>query len=185
MTIPANTRLTINPEIRPGTGATDARLYNANFAITITSDVPIVAERSMYWGGKASPWGEGHTSPGLTAPALIWDLAEGRTGGAHEFFTYILLSNPQTTAADVTVTYLREAGVPIVRPYTVPATARSDDRRERRPRAGQSERRRARGRHQQHAGHRRALDVLERGRHLLVGRLQRHGHPCPLTTSQV
>ena len=124
VTIAAKRRLTINPEASPGFGAPDARLQDAQFAISITSDVPIVAERSMYWSGKAQPWGEGHSSPGLVAPALTWDVAEGRTGGAQEFHTYILLSNPQSTAAELSVTYLRETGEPIVTTYTVPATAR-------------------------------------------------------------
>jgi hypothetical protein len=124
VTIAANQRLTINPEASPGVGAPDARLQDAQFAISITSDAPIVAERSMYWSGKAQPWGEGHSSPGLVAPALAWDLAEGRVGGAQEFHTYILVSNPQSAAADLTVTYLRETGAPIVKTYSVPATAR-------------------------------------------------------------
>jgi hypothetical protein len=78
----------------------------------------------MYWAGKAQPWGEGHTSAGVNAPALAWDLAEGRAGGDREFHTYILVSNPQTTAAELTVTYLRETGGPITMNDTVPATGR-------------------------------------------------------------
>ena len=34
------------------------------------------------------------------------------------------LANPGTQAADITVTYLRESGVPIVKTYNVPATSR-------------------------------------------------------------
>jgi hypothetical protein len=49
---------------------------------------------------------------GIVAPGVTWDLAEGRAGGEHQFHTYILLANPQTTAATVTVTYLRENGTP-------------------------------------------------------------------------
>jgi hypothetical protein len=117
--VPARERLTINPETEG-----DARLKSAAFATTITSDVPIVSERSMYWSGKAQPWGEAHNSTGLPAPALTWDLAEGRVGGEHKFHTYILVANPETTAAEVTVTYLRETGAPVVKTYVVPATGR-------------------------------------------------------------
>jgi hypothetical protein len=118
-TVPARERLTINPE----TGG-DARLKSAAFATMITSDIPIVSERSMYWSGKALPWGEAHNSAGLTAPALTWDLAEGRIGGEHKFRTYILVANPGATSADVTVTYLRETGAPVVKTYSVAATSR-------------------------------------------------------------
>lgn len=117
--LPAHGRLTINPETEG-----DARLLSAAFSLAIGSDVPIVSERSMYWSGRAQPWGEAHNSTGLPAPALTWDLAEGRAGGAHQFHTYILLANPQAMPADVTVTLLRESGGPIVRTYTVPKTGR-------------------------------------------------------------
>jgi hypothetical protein len=57
----------------------------------------------------------------------------GRVGGPHNFHTYILLANPQTTAADVTVTYLRESGALLmVKTYTVPPTSRFKYRHEQR-----------------------------------------------------
>ncbi len=79
----------------------------------------------MYWPGDASPFGEGHNSAGVVTTATHWGLAEGRVGGPHQFQTYILLANPETTAAEVTVTFLRENGAPpVVKTYTVPATSR-------------------------------------------------------------
>ena len=118
-TVPANSRLTINPE-----AGADERLKHAAFATQITSDAAIVAERSMYWPGKALPWGEAHNMTGFVAPGVTWDLAEGRDGGEHDFHTYILLANPQTAAANVTVTFLREDGAPVMKDYTVEATSR-------------------------------------------------------------
>jgi hypothetical protein len=38
--------------------------------------------------------------------------------------TYILLANSEDTAADVTVTFLRESGTPITRTYSVPPNSR-------------------------------------------------------------
>jgi hypothetical protein len=90
----------------------------------VEADVPIVSERSMYWPGEAAPFGEGHNSSGLASLATRWGLAEGRIGGTHGFDTLILLANPSPTAAQVTITYLRDAGAPIVRTHTVPATSR-------------------------------------------------------------
>lgn len=78
----------------------------------------------MYWAGEMDGLGEGHISSGVTATALRWGLAEGRVGSALAYDTYILLANPSTSSAEVTVTYLRENGVPIVMTYTVPATSR-------------------------------------------------------------
>jgi tetratricopeptide (TPR) repeat protein len=118
-TIAANARLTINIETED-----DDRLHDAAVSTVITSDVPIIAERSMYWLGAAKPWGEGHNSFGVVRADTHWGLAEGRVGGPLNFHTFILLANPQSTAAQVAVTFLRENAAPIVKTYTVPATSR-------------------------------------------------------------
>src|SRR6185369_4674925 len=78
----------------------------------------------MYWPGAAVPWGEGHNSFGVVDAGLHWGLAEGRAGGPFNFHTYILLANPQSTAASVTVTFLREHGGPVTKTFEVPATSR-------------------------------------------------------------
>jgi hypothetical protein len=118
-TIPANARLTTNIEAED-----DVRLHSAAVSTVVTADVPIIAERSMYWPGAAIPWGEGHNSFGVVDAGTAWGLAEGRVGTPLNFHTYILLANPQATAAAVTVTYLRESGAPVVKTYSVPATSR-------------------------------------------------------------
>ena len=118
-TLDARQRLTVNPA-----GEGDTRLENAAVSTVVQSDVPIVSERSMYWPGEVTPFGEGHNSSGVNALALRWGLAEGRTGGVQAYDTYILLANPAATPAEVTVTYLRESGAPIVKTYKVPATSR-------------------------------------------------------------
>jgi hypothetical protein len=118
--IPANGRLTLNIEAEP-----DPRLANAAVSTVVTSDVPIVVERSMYWIGDVVPWTEEHNSFGVIDSGFHWGLAEGRVGGPLNYHTYVLLANPESTAADVTVTFLRENGKPpIVKTYTVPPTSR-------------------------------------------------------------
>jgi hypothetical protein len=116
----ANARLTTNIETEA-----DARLHNAAVSTVVSSDQPIIAERSMYWPGAAVPWGEGHNSFGVVDAGLHWGLAEGRVGGPLNFHTYMLLANPQTTAANVTVTFLRENGAGVVtKSFIVPPTSR-------------------------------------------------------------
>ena len=112
-------RLTVNPAAE---GIAD--LQNASFSTVVESSVAIVSERAMYWPGDDTVFGEGHVSSGLTSTALDWALAEGRVGGPSAYTTYILLANPQSTAVDVTVTFLRESGEPIVKKYTVDSTSR-------------------------------------------------------------
>ena len=111
--VPANGRLTTNVN-----SEADPRLHGASFSTILISDIPIVAERSMSW------LGESHTGPGAAEPGTKWILAEGRAGGAQKFQTYLLLANPQNTAASVSVTYLCEAGAPVVQTYAVPAMSR-------------------------------------------------------------
>jgi hypothetical protein len=88
----------------------DATLANAAVATQVTSDVPIIVERAQYWPDPAPNWYEAHNSFGVTATATRWGLAEGRTGMAGNYQTYILLANPGTDPADVTITLLREDG---------------------------------------------------------------------------
>jgi autotransporter-associated beta strand protein len=119
-TVLVNQRLTVNPA-----GEGDPRLENGSMSTVVTSDVPIVSERSMYWPGDASPFGEGHNSAGIVSTGLRWGLAEGRIGGPLAYETYILLTNATAGPADVRVTFLREGGAPpLVKTYNVPATSR-------------------------------------------------------------
>jgi autotransporter-associated beta strand protein len=119
-TIEPQARLTVNPAAEG-----DPRLERGSMSTVVTSDVPIVSERSMYWGLDASGFTEGHNSSGMVNTATRWGLADGRVGGQESFFTYILLANPAPESADVTVTYLREGGAaPIVKTYTVLGASR-------------------------------------------------------------
>ena len=58
-----------------------------------------VGARDVLAGGFTS-WFEAHNSFGLTAIGPKWGMAEGRVGGPRGFETYILLANPNATAAN-------------------------------------------------------------------------------------
>jgi hypothetical protein len=116
--IPGEARLTVDVE------GEDVRLANAAVATEVTSDLPILAERAMYWT-RYPNWYEAHNAFGVTSTGLRWALGEGRVGGPRGYETYIQLANPGATAATVTVTFLREGGLsPIVQTDAVPATSR-------------------------------------------------------------
>lgn len=118
-TIPPQARLTVNLE------AQDPLLADAAVSTTVSSDVPIVSERAMYWAGGFSSWHEAHNSFGVTETGTRWSLAEGRVGGPQAFETYILLANPSASAATVRLTFLRSGGQPPkVTTVTVKATSR-------------------------------------------------------------
>ena len=104
----------IDPATVPALGG------SAVFSTVITAPVPLVASRTMRWGG-ADGLGA-HAEQALSEPRTVWYFGEGVTGCADLFY---LLVNPGTTAADVEVTYARRApATPIVLRYTVDPNSR-------------------------------------------------------------
>ncbi len=103
-TVAANSRQTISVQQE------DPLLDNAAIAATVTStnNVPILAERAIFW--PQFPWYEGHASAGVTATGTEWALADGEAGGPSETQTYILIANTGSAEATVRVTLLLEAG---------------------------------------------------------------------------
>jgi len=120
-TVPATGRLTVNLE------AEDPALANAAVSTQFVSSVPIVVERSQYWPDPAPMWYEAHNSFGVTTLGTKWALAEGRVGsvdGIAGAQTYILLANPGTSEAQVTITFLRDNAAPVTKAFTVQPTSR-------------------------------------------------------------
>jgi hypothetical protein len=107
-------RDTIVADNIPEIAATDV-----SFDISATG--PIIAERSMYWG----PWYGAHNSMGVTDLGTSWALAEGEVGGQFGANSYILVANPGTQPADVTLTFYREGGRP---PLTLTRTVQAGTR---------------------------------------------------------
>jgi hypothetical protein len=114
VTVAAKTRSTLFAGSIP-------QLANQSFGIDITSSQPIIAERSMYLPG-ARLFEGGHESAGVNETSTQWFLAEGATGSFFDCF--VLLSNPNTAEAHVTLTYLLPSGATIVKNVTVPAKSR-------------------------------------------------------------
>jgi YVTN family beta-propeller protein/autotransporter-associated beta strand protein len=116
--VAAHQRLTIN------IATEDPSLASAAVGTSVTSDHPVIVERSQYW--PHGNWYEAHNSAGETAAGTKWALAEGRVGGNNHAQTYILLANSGTQPAEVTATFLRENDptTPIVKTFIVPPTSR-------------------------------------------------------------
>jgi len=114
--VPGGQRLTIN------IADEDPSLASAAVSTRVDATQPLLVERSQYW--PQPDWYESHNSFGVTATALHWGLAEGRVGGPAAYQTYILLANPGTEAATVTVRFLRTSGAPLVKTFTVAPTSR-------------------------------------------------------------
>ncbi len=87
-------------------------------AATVVSDIPVVAERAMYWPqGSPDGWTGGHGSAGTPQAFSTWRLAEG---AAHIFDCYLLIFNPSDTdAATVDFNFLDKHGDTIPHQETV------------------------------------------------------------------
>ena len=101
------------------------RSYRANdyvdsfdVSTKVNADGDVVCERAMY--GNGGVWA--HDSIGTTDPSNTWYLAEGCTRGGFE--TWILVQNPNPVEANVSLSYMTEAGPAPGPDVTVPANSR-------------------------------------------------------------
>jgi hypothetical protein len=101
-------------------------LADTAVAARITSTVPIVVERAMWWPGTqfAATWYEAHASAGATESGVRWGVAEGEVGGPRGVETYILVANIDDAPANIQVTLLFDDGTPSVQ-RTFPVAANS------------------------------------------------------------
>lgn len=109
--IPPRSRLTLHlNELVPA--------GDVSTCIVLPEGSPVRAQRSMYFNYQGI--GGGHTSFSV-APSSTWYFAEGYTGAGYD--TYLLLFNPQSDEAKVTVDWMTPDGAS-ARTVTVPPLAR-------------------------------------------------------------
>jgi len=109
-----NSRTTVYVDAAPGMDATDV-------SVKLTSNRPVVAERSMYFGYPECPGG--HVQTGYTEPGNLYYFAEGCT--SKYFDTYLLVMNPSDTNLPVVVTFCRPDGTTVGQPMMVGAHSRA------------------------------------------------------------
>lgn len=107
--VEANTRFTVWTNAVPG-------VTGRSFSAKVNSTQPIIVERAMYFTTDGQAWTGGTASAAVASPSTTWFVAEGATG---DFFDeYLLLANPNPTAATATIRFLRSDGA--VFTHTVP-----------------------------------------------------------------
>ncbi|MBU1670577.1 MAG: IPT/TIG domain-containing protein [Actinobacteria bacterium] len=111
-TMPANSRQTVE---------VNAAVPGRDLSTLVHADVPIVAERAMYWDngtGQAC-----HDSIGIARPHMEFFLPDGQTSDGVE--TWTLVQNPNDVPVKVEVTYMTDDGSGNrVTDATVPANSR-------------------------------------------------------------
>jgi len=104
----ANSRTTVYVDAAPGMDSTDV-------SVKLSSDIPVVAERSMYFGYPECPGG--HVQAGTTDLGNLRFFAEGYT--SRFFDTYLLVMNPGDSELPVVVTFCRPDGTTVGQPMMV------------------------------------------------------------------
>jgi hypothetical protein len=97
-------------------------LANQNFGLKITSTVPVIAERAMYFGLGPNGFVGGTASVGSPGLNGTWLFAEG--AAAPGFHTFYLLMNPNPFPIDVSRIFYLEDGSRLVGNVVVPAGSR-------------------------------------------------------------
>jgi len=115
ITLPAKSQTTVNPADKLGS-------QDFSTKITCTEGKTIAVDRTMTWTGPGAASPEGHSSVGVTSPAKTWYLPEGSS--AWGFECWLLIQNPNASAASCTVTYMIEGAAPVTRTHTVAANTR-------------------------------------------------------------
>lgn len=110
--VPATGRLTVS--------AADVAGLVGSFGAIISGRPGLIVERTMGWDEGGSMAGA-HTAKVITEPSRTWYLAEGNAGF---FQTFILLVNPQPSAASARVDFLLDDGGVVSRTYTLGARSR-------------------------------------------------------------
>ncbi|OFW59612.1 MAG: hypothetical protein A2V52_08170 [Actinobacteria bacterium RBG_19FT_COMBO_54_7] len=95
-------------------------LESADVSTQVTSDLPIVAERAMYFNYQGKDGGS--ETIGASSPSNKWLFAEGYTGDS--FDTWLLLQNPNDDAANVELDFMRSDGSVISKTVNVPGRKR-------------------------------------------------------------
>lgn len=117
--IPPKGRCTITASDVPGLGT-------AAFSVAVVSDQPTLVERSTFFDYQSPTTGQrragGSASRAIGSLGTSLDLAEGYSGRG--FDTWILVANPNALPADITATYLTDAGTSIVESFAIPGNSR-------------------------------------------------------------
>ena len=102
VSVGANSRYTVAVhQDAEGIGAHDNE--HGDVSIKVTSSLPVVAERPMYFNYQGA-WDGGHNVVGAARPHRTWTFAEGCTRPG--FNTWLCLQNPNPERAEVTIDYL-------------------------------------------------------------------------------
>ncbi len=93
-----------------------------DYGAAVISDLPILAERAMYWDAGGAEKAGGHATIGSPSLDTTWYLADGKNRA--DWRTYITLMNPGDAASEVTLAFIKDDGSTVPYSLTLPAQRR-------------------------------------------------------------
>ena len=94
-----------------------------DLSVKLTSQVPVIVERPMYFHYGRGRWPGGNVVMGRNEPDNTFYFAEGTTRAG--FHTYLCLQNPNPDPASVKVTYMFEGADPQIQNLTLASHSRT------------------------------------------------------------
>ena len=88
----------------------------SSVSTVVKSDVPVIAQSTVYWNGGASST----TAMGVSQPATTWYLAEGTTASSSGFETWYTVQNVGDSQATVNIDYVSDGQQYPGTSFTVP-----------------------------------------------------------------
>ncbi|MGQ9702965.1 MAG: DUF5719 family protein [Actinomycetota bacterium] len=101
-------RTSLKPRSRLTLYVNQAAGNHLDVSVILESDIPVVAERPMYFRYGNGGWAGGHREPGAPALSTAWLFAEGCTRPG--FDTWLCVANPHPTETEVGVDFMLGAG---------------------------------------------------------------------------
>ncbi len=124
--VPASSRRTVWVNGESDDADPTLTLSWKSFSATVSSTVPIIVERSMWWAQvPGGPWIEAHNAVGTTETGTVWAVADGEQGGSRPTDTYVLVANTSPFPGRIRVTVVGEDGTTPSTERDVPANSRT------------------------------------------------------------
>jgi len=114
--------MALEPNSRSTVFVNDVVGFGRNVSTVVTADLPIIAERPMYFNYRGL-WTGGHDVLGATAPSPRYYFAEGTC--RPNFDPYICIQNPASGTAAVRITYMKGDGSTQLQSLEVEAHSRA------------------------------------------------------------
>ena len=120
-TLLATRVITVDPMHRGNIKVNDV-VQTSAVATVLQSNIPVVAERSMYFGAPNGGSADGTVVFGRAIPSLGWAFASGDTRNGRSEFE--LLFNPNRDSSTIVATFYGEDGRLLRRTFTLPGHSR-------------------------------------------------------------